>query len=330
MVESTPGQARVRIRRLVEPSDLREEMARDVRRGLTGDRKWLPPKYFYDARGSRLFQRITELPEYYQTRAERRILERVAPSLARDPAPRAVVEFGSGSADKTGILLDALHDRGILEGFAPVDVSPEPLEASARRFAEAYPELRVEAIVGDFESSFELPFGHLPRLVLFLGSTIGNLTPDEARRFLRRVGERMESADRFLLGFDLVKDPDALVRAYDDARGVTAEFNLNVLRVLNRELAADFDLQAFRHRAEWNEEASRIEMHLVSERDQRVSIRSMELTVQFREGETILTELSHKFTRRSVERLLGSADLELTRWETDDREWFALGLASPR
>lgn len=328
MDESTGVKGRIRIRRLVDAQDLREQMARDVRRGLTDARKWLPPKYFYDARGSRLFERITELPEYYQTRTERRILERVAGSLTRDPAPRALVEFGSGSADKTKILLDALHAAGTLEGFAPVDVSPEPLEASARRFAGAYPELRVEGIVGDFESDFELPFGDRPRLILFLGSTIGNLPPEEARRFVARVGGQMGPADGFLLGFDLVKDRESLVRAYDDARGVTAAFNRNVLRVLNRELDADFEPDAFRHRADWNEEASRIEMHLVSERDQRVEIGQLGLEVRFRAGETILTELSYKFTRESAAELLGSAGLELARWETDERGWFALALAS--
>lgn len=328
MDESTGVEGRIRIRRLVDAQDLREQMARDVRRGLTDARKWLPPKYFYDARGSRLFQRITELPEYYQTRTERRILERVAGSLARDPAPRALVELGSGSADKTEILLDALHAAGILEGFAPVDVSPEPLEKSARRFAGAYPGLRVEGIVGDFESDFELPFGDRPRLILFLGSTIGNLPPGEARRFVARVSEQMGAADGFLLGFDLVKDRDVLVRAYDDERGVTAAFNRNVLRVLNRELDADFEADAFRHRADWNGEASRIEMHLVSERDQRVSIGQLGLEVRFREGETILTELSYKFTRESAVELLGSAGLELARWETDERGWFAVALAS--
>lgn len=318
---------RIRILRPHPEADLLQEMADDVRRGLTGERKELPPKYFYDARGSRLFERITRLPEYYLTRTERGILLRLAPELVRELRPRALVEFGAGSAEKTRILLDAMAREGLLEGYAPIDVSAEALEETARRLAAAYPELRIVGVIGDFQRRLALPFRGEGRLVAFLGSTIGNFTGREATSFLRRVAEGLLPGDGFLVGFDLVKDPARLEAAYDDAAGVTARFNRNALRVLNRELGADFDLSAFRHRAVYEEEEARIEMYLVSAREQEVRFQEIDLVVRFREGEAIRTELSHKYTRESAEGLLEAGRLQLARWETDPEGSFAVALA---
>lgn len=317
----------VEIRRKLEPDALRRQMADDVREGLGSDPKTLPPKYFYDARGSRLFEAITRLPEYYQTRTERAILERIAGEVARESGARALVEYGSGSSGKTEVLLEALHRAGRLEGYAPIDVSPEPLRDAAERLVERWPELRVAGVVADFETPMDLPFSGLPRLVLFLGSTIGNLPEGEAVAFLRRTAGRMEAEDVLVIGFDLVKDPEVLLAAYDDDQGVTAEFNRNVLRVINRELGADFDADRYRHRAVWDGERARIEMHLVADEAQRVRIGALGMEVRFAAGEALRTELSHKYTRASATALLERAGFRLLRWETDPDERFAVALA---
>lgn len=318
---------RVEIRGVADEESRRAELAADVRRGLRSDPKELPPKYFYDARGSRLFERITRLPEYYLSRTERRILEAFAPELIAALRPRALVEFGSGSAAKTRLLLDAMDRAGLLKGFAPIDVSAAALHESAAGLLSDYPDLRIVGLIGDFRDPLTLPFEGTPRLIAFLGSTIGNLRPGAAVEFLRRVGASMEADDGFLVGFDLVKDPARLEAAYDDPAGVTAEFNRNVLRVLNRELEADFDPSTFRHRAFYDAERARIEMHLVSERAQTVRIGALELEVDFAEGETIRTELSHKYTRESALGLLREAGLDPARWRTDPEGLFAMALA---
>lgn len=318
---------RIEIRRPARIAAPGATLERDVRRGLTAEPKWLPPKYFYDARGSRLFERITGLPEYYQTRTERSILRRITPALVEALEPRALVEFGSGSASKTRVLLDAMAASGGLEGYGAIEVSESALRASARRLVQRYPGLRVIGIVADFERPVPLPFADRPRLILFLGSTIGNLGHDEAVRFLRRIAAGMSAEDGFLIGFDLVKDVARLEAAYDDAEGVTAEFNRNVLRVLNRELDADFDPEAFRHEAFFDPGRSRIEMHLVSERTQVVRFSDLDWDVTFRAGESIRTEISHKYTRTSATGLLREAGLRLARWDPDDEGLFALGLA---
>lgn len=323
----TVESSRVRIRRELPADALELRMAEDVRRGLGGDPKTLPPKYFYDARGSRLFHAITRLPEYYLTRAERSILERCADALASELEPRAVVEFGSGTAGKTEVLLEALDRRGLLEGYAPIDVSAEPVREVAERLAERYPNLEVEGVVADFESDVELPFEGTRRLVLFLGSTIGNFGRAEAADWLRRTAERLGPGDGFLVGFDLVNDRETLEAAYDDAAGVTAEFNRNVLRVLNRHLDGDFPVEAFRHRASWVADRARIEMHLVAERPIEVRLEALAMDVRLEEGESIRTELSHKYSRESAERLLAEGGLRLARWETDPDGLFALALA---
>jgi len=320
-------QAGVELVRELESTARRERLARDVREGLGRDRKRLEPKYFYDERGSRLFRAITRLPEYYQTRTERSILERLAPELVEERRPRAVVEYGSGGAGKTRLILDAMSERDLLEGYGPIDVSASALREAAHELVDRYPGLRVVGIIGDFETPLELPFADLPRLVLFLGSTIGNLREERAVRFLERVRRQMRADDGFLIGFDLVKDRKRLVAAYDDGQRVTAEFNRNVLRVLNRELDADFRVEAYRHEARWNEARSRIEMHLVADRPQRVWFGDLEMEVELEAGESIRTELSYKYTRESATELLAEAGFRVVRWETDPAGLFALGLA---
>ena len=240
-----------------------------------------------------------------------------------------LVEFGSGSSYKTRVLLDALRDAGLLHGYGPLEVSEDAVRAAAEALIADYPGLLVEGVIGDFEHPHELPFPRERRLLAFLGSTIGNFEPEVASEFLRSVAGRMSPGEGFLIGFDLVKDREMLEAAYNDAAGVTAEFNLNMLRILNRELGADFDLGSFQHRAIYNEADSRIEMHLVSLRAQRVSVSGIELEVDFADGETVRTELSHKYTRESVEDLFRPARLNLIDWQTDPDNLFALGLASP-
>lgn len=323
---AAPSGERLEIRGTRPEADRRAEMRQDVRRGLGSRPKELPPKYFYDARGSRLFERITELSEYYLTRVERWILERLSPELVAETRPRVLVEFGSGSAAKTRILLDAMEEAGLLRGFAPIDVSAAALRESAERLLADYPRLRIVGQIGDFRRPRELPFEGEPRLVAFLGSTIGNLRPASAVDFLRGVGGAMDAADAFLVGFDLVKDPGRLEAAYNDRAGVTAAFNRNVLRVLNRELAAAFDLDAFVHRAFYDAERARIEMHLVSEREQTVRIGELEMEIEFERGETIRTELSYKYTRDSALEMLSAAGFVPTRWRTDPDELFAVAV----
>ncbi|MGH7541390.1 MAG: L-histidine N(alpha)-methyltransferase [Gemmatimonadota bacterium] len=322
----TVAEERITLRRAAgEPAPL-ADLERDARRGLTDTPKWLPPKYFYDARGSRLFERITELPEYYQTRAERAILHRVGASLVDELRPEVLVEFGSGSASKTRVLLDAMEACGLLSGYGAIEVSESALRASAEALVRDYPSLRFVGVLADFQRPVPLPFPDRPRLILLLGSTIGNLTREEAVVFLRRVRDRMTERDGFLIGFDLVKDVGRLEAADNDSEGVTAEFNRNVLRVLNRELGADFDPYAFRHLAFYDVERSRIEMQLVSGRAQRVRLDDLELVVSFGAGESVRTELSHKYTRESALALLRTAGFAARRWETDDEHLFAVGL----
>lgn len=318
---------RILIRSGTDAPDPMVGLPHDARTGLAAPPRRLPPKYFYDARGSALFEEITRLPEYYQTRTERRILERVADALVREVEPRALVEFGSGSALKTRVLLDAMRAHGLLEAYGAVEVSESALVEAAQGLAERYPSLELEGVLADFERPVALPFRDRPRLILFLGSTIGNLERDEAVGFLSRVRAQMTPADGFLIGFDLVKDTARLEAAYNDARGVTARFNLNVLRVLNRELDGDFRLDDFEHVAVYDEEKARIEMYLVAKRPVSARLASIALDVRLEEGERIRTELSHKYTADSARALVSAAGLELVRWDTDPGPDFALGLA---
>lgn len=321
---------RILIRRAREAPDPMAGLPRDALKGLAAPPRSLPPKYFYDARGSALFEEITRLPEYYQTRTERRILERVADGLVAVVEPRALVEYGSGSATKTRILLDAMRARGLLEAYGAVEVSESALVDAAGALAERYPSLELEGVLADFERPVTLPFADRPRLILFLGSTIGNLEREEAVGFLARVREQMSAADGFLIGFDLVKDPARLEAAYNDAHGVTARFNLNLLRVLNRELEGSFRLEDFEHLAVYDREKARIEMYLVARRPVVARLEAIDLDVRLAAGDRIRTELSHKYTERSARALVADAGLSFARWDTDPGPDFALGLARVR
>lgn len=311
------------------PGALADQMARDVRDGLTASPRTIPPKYFYDARGSRLFDEITRLPEYYPTRTERAILEEHAKDVALATEARSLVELGSGTSEKTRLLLDALRDAGTLETFVPLDVDPAILADAGAAVAREYPGVTVAPVVADFEQHLTLLPQHPRRLLAFLGSTIGNLDPGQRAAFLEQVRAGLVEGDAFLLGTDLVKAEERLVAAYDDAAGVTAEFNRNVLAVLARELGAEVDAQGFVHRAVWVAEQERVEMRLESVRDQRVRIPSLDLEVDLEAGEQVRTEISTKFRREGVERELAAAGLRLTHWWTDAAGDFALSLSVP-
>ena len=305
-------------------TSLHDELLRDVAHGLSRPQKELPPKYFYDRRGSELFDEITRLPEYYLTRTERALLDCWSGPLMAAVQPAALVELGAGSADKTRLLLDAMVYADSGEVYVPIDVSAEFLEESATRLRDEYPTLGIEPLVGDIVDPLELGADLPgPAIVAFLGSTIGNFDPAGARRLLRNVSDAMRAGDRFLLGADLRKDPKVIERAYNDAQGVTAEFNLNVLRVLNRELGADFDLSAFEHRAFYDRALHRIEMHLVSTDDQMAHIPGVG-DVSFAGGESIRTEISCKYDRDVLEEYGEAAGLRIERWLTDDAGRFAL------
>jgi dimethylhistidine N-methyltransferase/ergothioneine biosynthesis protein EgtC len=302
-------------------------LARDVRAGLASTPKTLPPKWFYDAEGSELFEQITRLPEYYPTRAEREVLAGRAGDIARITAAHTLVELGSGSSEKTRLLLDALSRNETLRQIVALDVSETALrEASVALHAE-YPSAAVHGVVGDFTEHLGLLPGEPPRVVAFLGGTIGNLLPDERAKFLTSLRNVLQPGEWLLLGTDLVKDPDVLVRAYDDAAGVTAEFNRNVLRVLNRELAGDFDVDAFEHVALWDAENEWIEMRLRASRAMRVRIPALDLTVDFAEGEELHTEISAKFRREGVAAELADAGFTLQHWWTDSEGRFGVSLS---
>ncbi|GAB3106789.1 L-histidine N(alpha)-methyltransferase [Streptomyces calidiresistens] len=317
--------AGIRVDRLLTPEERRADLVADVRAGLGAERRSLPPKWFYDTRGSRLFERITELEEYYPTRRERAILGSHALDIAEVIRADTLVELGSGTSEKTRILLDALAKTGTLRRYAALDVDESVLTAAGAAVAEEYPSITVHTVVGDFERHLSsLPTGGR-RLVAFLGGTIGNLLPRERARFLRTLAEHLAPGDGLLLGTDLVKDPARLVAAYDDAAGVTAEFNRNVLQVLVRELGAELDPDGFDHVAVWNGAEERIEMRLRARGEQ--TVRVLELEVTFADGEELLTETSAKFRRAGVERELAGAGLRLRSWWTDPDGDYALSLA---
>ncbi|HXT18327.1 MAG TPA: L-histidine N(alpha)-methyltransferase [Gemmatimonadaceae bacterium] len=301
----------------------------DVRETLWRTPRELSPQYFYDERGSRLFEEITRLPEYYLTRAEREILEANAASLVRSVAPCTLVELGAGSAEKTRLLLNAMLAEIDAPAYVPIDVSAEFLDATREALEREYAGLEVLPIVADIGSTIALPRDiRRPLLFAFLGSTIGNFAGRDAIALLRRVRGQMGLRDRLLLGTDLRKDSDVLHAAYNDAAGVTAEFNRNMLRVLNAELGADFNPEAFEHRALYDEREHRIEMRLVSRGQQVVSIPGLPRLV-LADGEFIRTELSHKYDRAAVEALAAASDLRIATWLTDAQHRFALSLLEP-
>ncbi|BBY81537.1 L-histidine N(alpha)-methyltransferase [Mycolicibacterium pulveris] len=303
-------------------------LRRDVLDGLTQTPKALPPKLFYDSIGSELFDQITRLPEYYPTRTEAQILRARSAEIAEASGADTLVELGSGTSEKTRMLLDALRDGGTLRRFVPFDVDAGVLNAAGAAIQKEYPGVEVDAVCGDFEEHL----GEIPRvgrrLIAFLGSTIGNLTPQPRARFLTTLAQTMRPGDSLLLGTDLVKDTERLVRAYDDSAGVTARFNRNVLAVINRELDADFDLQAFDHVARFNAEEERIEMWLRARGAQRVYVRELDLTVDFTDDEEMLTEVSCKFRPDGIAAELAAAGLRRTHWWTDPAGDFGLSLST--
>ena len=319
---------RIDVRVYLTPDDRREALVRDVREGLSGEPKQLPPKWFYDQHGSELFGRITRLPEYYLTRRERAILAERARTIVAETRADTLVELGAGTSEKTRFLLDAFSAGGRLRRFVAFDVSEETLRASAARIADEYPGIEVIAVVADFDRHLgELPRGGR-RLVAFLGSSIGNLGPKDRSAFLSTLRTELGAGETLLLGVDLVKDPEALVAAYDDREGVTAEFNRNLLRVLNRELDADFRPDCFDHVARWDAEHEWIELVLRSRLEQRVSIPGAGVEVRFERGEELLTEISAKFRPDGVRDELGAAGFAVRELWTDPRDDFGLVLAA--
>ncbi|NUS44806.1 MAG: L-histidine N(alpha)-methyltransferase [Mycobacteriaceae bacterium] len=307
--------------------DLAAALRADVLRGLTAEPKWLPPKWFYDARGSELFERITELPEYYPTRTERALLGRVAPEIARAaPDTEVLVELGSGSSEKTRLLLSALSE-GALKTYVPQDVSVTALTAAATQIAVEFPRIAVHGVVSDFTDTLHaLPRGGR-RMIAFLGGTLGNLTPGERAEFLAGVHEVLEPGESLLLGAGLVVGPEILVPAYDDAAGVTAEFNRNVLHVLNARLGADFEPERFAHLALWDPVNEWIEMRLTATADLTAHISALDLTVEFAAGEQLRTEISAKFRLSGLATELAAAGFTPHRNWTDPDARFALALA---
>jgi L-histidine N-alpha-methyltransferase len=302
-------------------------MAADVRAGLTKPFKELSPRYFYDERGSTLFEDITDLPEYYPTRSERAILEERSGEIVAAARPRALIELGSGSAAKTRVLLDAMQAGGCLDSYAPVDISEEITRSTAEAVAAEYEGVRVLGHVCDFELDLERVPVPGPRIIAFLGGTIGNFQPAQRASFLRRIANLLDPDDRFLLGTDLIKDRGTLEAAYDDSQGVTADFNKNVLAVLNDRLDADFDLDCFEHVARWDAENLWMDIRLRSLDHQVVNIKGLDLQVAFGAGEEMRTEISTKFQRQGLEGIYGEAGLELTDWWTDPDGLYALSLA---
>jgi L-histidine N-alpha-methyltransferase len=325
---SSPAAPAFEVQVHLGPEDRRAALLRDVREGLTRKPKELPPKWFYDRRGSELFAEITRLPEYYLTRRERAILAERARAIADETRAGTLVELGAGTSEKTRFLLDALTAAGSLRRFVAFDVSESTLRESATRIADEYAGIEVTAVVGDFEHHLAtIPDGGR-RLVAFLGSSIGNFTSAERAEFFSGLRAVLEGGETLLLGVDLVKDPERLVAAYDDREGVTAEFNRNVLFVVNRELGADFRPECFDHVARWDPEREWIELLLRSRLDQRVTVPAAELAVDFRRGEDLRTEISAKFRREGVRAELEAAGFAVRHFWTDPRGDFGLALAA--
>ncbi len=311
----------------LDPGDLRAALEADVAKGLVTRPKELPPKWFYDDRGSELFDAITRLPEYYPTEAERSILRDRAGEIVHAAGIDTLVELGSGTGDKTRVLLDALDAAGRLRRYVPFDVSEATLRYSAAELARCYPDLEVHGVVGDFDHHLDVIPRDGDRMIAFLGGTIGNFSPAARIEFFDELASTLGPDDAFLLGTDLVKAPERLVAAYDDSQGVTAEFNKNVLAVMNRELDADFDVDTFEHVACWDPVAEWVEMRLRSVLDHTVTLGVLDLTVEFDAGEELRTEISAKFRRDGLEAELADAGFELCGWWTDEAGDYALSLS---
>jgi L-histidine N-alpha-methyltransferase len=322
--------ADIRIDNYLNDHDFFSNMAEDVRQGLTSTPKRLQPKYLYDERGSDLFEQITDLPEYYPMREEGNLLNLISPGLVASMSPSEIVELGSGSSTKTRALLDAGRANGCLKRYVAFDVSESIVRLAMTDLLQRYDGLDVYGIVGDFHRHLDkIPIHSGRRLVLFLGGTLGNLYRDERIELLREIGKLLAADDRLLVGFDLVKDVAMIEAAYNDAQGVTAEFNRNMLNVINNGLDGDFNPDAFEHYAYFNTEESRIEMHLRPNSKQVAHLKKLGLTVEVEPSETIWTESSHKFTPESVREMLDASGLALREWYTAPHDMFALTLAGP-
>jgi L-histidine N-alpha-methyltransferase len=303
-----------------------QQMVRDVRHGLSRSPKQLSPKYFYDERGSELFEEITQLPEYYLTRAERSLLELRIAEIIAAVRPCSLVELGAGSATKTHIILDEMRSSGCAECYVPIDVSKDFLNATAAQLRTEYVDVQIMPLVSDITEPFSLPPVASPTLVAFLGSTIGNFPREEAVRLLSHIADEMAATDRFLLGADLIKDPAIINRAYNDSRGVTAAFNLNILERLNRELNANFPVSEYEHHAFYSSEHHRVEMHLIARKAHTVTIPEIgEIT--FAKDESIRTELSYKYDRSMLDEILSASGLLIEKWMPAADGSFALALA---
>ena len=322
-------------RRLVETlnyldGEYKNDIGREIREGLSASQKYIPCKYFYDARGSKLFQEICQLPEYYPTRTEISILRVIAPELMETFAYKDIVELGSGANLKIRILLDAVDKsvRATLR-YIPVDINESTVIEASRGLLERYPEVQVLGIVADFTSQLDVIPTERRLMFCFLGSTIGNMGEDETISFLQSISENMKPDDRLLVGFDMVKTRETVEAAYNDSKGVTAEFNKNILNVLNNELNANFDPSHFDHLAFFNEDCNRIEMHLRANRDISVKLNAIDLETELKKGETIHTENSRKFTKKSIGDLASRAGLSIQNWYLDPAGWFSLVVMIP-
>ncbi|MGF1536773.1 MAG: L-histidine N(alpha)-methyltransferase [Elainellaceae cyanobacterium] len=323
--------ARLTIENLIQPDAIaqaNQEADRDVVEGLRSTPKTLPPQYFYDDLGSELFEQICTLPEYYLTRTETAILTTCAPEIAAITGPCDIVELGSGSSTKTRILLNAYVEQSRLI-YCPIDVSAGILKSSAETLLKDYPSLEVHGLVSTYEQALASlpPAQHPHRLICFIGSTLGNLSPESCAVFLRQVRESLQPGDFFLLGVDLEKSAEVLEDAYNDAQGITAEFNLNMLRHLNRKFDGNFDLARFEHRAQYNPEYRQIEMHLRSLTEQTVTLKALDLSVSFAEGETIRSEISRKFSPKEITQNLSGQGLTPIKTWMDPKGWFAVTLS---
>jgi L-histidine N-alpha-methyltransferase len=308
---------------------LLDSIADDVRRGLSAPQKFLLPKFLYDAEGSLLFEQVTEAPEYYPTRTELSILTTIATEVMERVAPKEVVELGSGSSTKTRMLLDAGYNAKTLTRYVPFDVSQTIVESACVELEQRYPDMQLHGVIGDFERHLGLvPPAVGKRLVLFIGSTIGNLEPADRLALLREIRKMLAPGDYLLLGMDQIKDVAVLEAAYNDAGGVTAAFNLNVLKAINNALHADFNVDEFRHRSHYNHDLDRIEMHLYAQSAQTVHITDLDMTVEIAKGESIWTESSHKFTQTTATAMLQEAGMNLDTWYTDPLRYFGLALAT--
>jgi L-histidine N-alpha-methyltransferase len=328
-----PTDQSVKAGRIVVDLGLRDEepseRLRGIREHLMRTPREIEPRYFYDNRGSELFERITQLPEYYQTRTERALLADIAAAVARRCECSTLVELGSGASAKTRVLLDAMLAQGC-ETYVPFDVSEGIVRRAAAELLETYPELRVHAVIGEFDQHLERVPREGRRLIIFLGGTIGNFTPEYAQRFLTQLAAVMDEGEYFLMGVDLIKDPARLEAAYNDREGVTAALNRNILRVLNKVADADFDPDGFHHRAFYDTAQHRVEMHLVATREHEVRLAALGMLLLFNEGDSIRSEISVKYDRKLVADLFEFTDFELVDWFTDPEELFGLALARRR